>query len=364
VCPGGRRCRPLGGKNSPERGACCPEREACCPEHGACCPEHEACCPEREARCPERGACCPEHEAYSPEHRMYSSDNALLSSDNGLLSPDNAPLSPDNASLSPDNAPLSPDNASLSSDNAPLSSDCGAHSPPFVVARSRATKQSTAPLRRERAHTNPLAPRRGERARERGATLHGEAANFPQPSRSATAQRKTCGASRRRMRSLSRPCRGTFPRPAGERKAGGGADGKDITQMNANGNDDKVGGASCSPKAWTGRQDAAPTLGTPRNDKTSATTPGGHRGPPLRRPRRGRPLCLLASTAAAAEQTPATMQRPPITICPSRTGKTREAGKMPALPGSKGAGASCSRPSHGGAGCSPHFYNHRTQGQS
>jgi hypothetical protein len=109
----------------------------------------------------------------------------------------------------------------------------------LVIARAEGPWQSTSTIRRERAQLHPLAPLGGEggpkgRVREPFLAERSDA-NFFHPSSRSNAQGKICGASRRNVCSLSRPCRGTLPRRAGEREAGGGAGGKSITQITVDG---------------------------------------------------------------------------------------------------------------------------------
>jgi hypothetical protein len=139
---------------------------------------------------------------------------------------------------------------------------------PSVIARSAAPWQSTSTIRRKRAHIHPLARLAGEGApqgRERVSFLAEQSdAHFFQPSSKNNAQGKTCGASRRRVDTLSRPCRGTLPRQAGEREAEGGAGEKDIARINANGlprcarNDDdlEVGDVSVGSRSAVARKEA------------------------------------------------------------------------------------------------------------
>jgi hypothetical protein len=97
----------------------------------------------------------------------------------------------------------------------------------------------------------PLAPLGGEggpKGRERELfRAERSDGNFSQPSSGNNVQGNICGALRRRVCSLSRPCRGTLPRRAGEREASGGAGGKDITQMKGGWKPPPLWGAGCSP---------------------------------------------------------------------------------------------------------------------
>jgi hypothetical protein len=117
--------------------------------------------------------------------------------------------------------------------------------PRKVCGASRRSVRSLARFGARRfPRTVPLARLAGEggaKRRERE-PFHAERsdAHFFQPSSRNNAQGKVCGASRRRMHSLSRPCRGVLrtaklPRQAREREASGGADGEGIAQINADG---------------------------------------------------------------------------------------------------------------------------------
>jgi hypothetical protein len=108
-----------------------------------------------------------------------------------------------------------------------------------VIARAAGPWQSTSTIWRECAHILTLARLAGEGGAKRrvGELFLAERSDayFFYPFRSVTAQGNICGALRRRVDALSRPCRGTLSRQAGEREASGGVGGEGIAQRNAGG---------------------------------------------------------------------------------------------------------------------------------